>query len=173
MNSSNKNHLSFLFLRHTPFFPPPSPVLRRSRCISTLLSSLLVRALRKGGIAGRNREYAGRDAAEREREKKGKYRERKREKNIESEKKEKGNGFAERRFGGRIETLSRHERKERELISSMKVEASSKDTWSSGYELPAPICRASWALRSAENYIAFSSFDTPRNIFRRVAVINP
>lgn len=78
-------------------------------------------------------------------------------------------------LGGRsrIETLSRHERKERELISSMKVEASSKDTWSSGYELPAPICRASGTLRSAENYIAFSSFDTPRNIFRRVTVINP
>lgn len=78
-------------------------------------------------------------------------------------------------FGSRfpIETSSRRERKERELISSMKVEASSKDTWSSGYALPAPICRASGTLRTAENYIAFSSFDTPRNISRRAGVIKP
>ena len=54
----------------------------------------------------------------------------------------------------------------------MKVEASSKDTWSSGYALPAPICRASGARSIAENYVAFSTFqrravgvgDTPRNI---------
>lgn len=81
--------------------------------------------------------------------------------------KEKGNRyvFASPR---RIETSYRGtERKKQELISSMKVEASSKDTWSSGYVLPPPICRA-WGtlLRLPENYIAFSPFDTPRNIFR-------
>lgn len=46
------------------------------------------------------------------------------------------------------------ERKEREAISSVKVEASTKDTWSSGHALPATaICRASGTLRATENYI--------------------
>lgn len=49
-------------------------------------------------------------------------------------------------------------RKEREPISSVKVEASTKDTWSSGHALPVPICRASRTPRTTENYIVGRSF---------------
>lgn len=43
--------------------------------------------------------------------------------------------------------FSSRERKERGPISSVKVEASTKDTWSSGHVLPVTICRASRTLR--------------------------
>jgi len=39
-------------------------------------------------------------------------------------------------------------RKEREATSSVKVEASTKDTWSSGHALPVTICRASGTPRA-------------------------
>lgn len=53
--------------------------------------------------------------------------------------------------------FSSRERKKREPISSVKVEASTKDTWSSGHALPVAICRASGTSRTAENYIVVRS----------------
>lgn len=59
-----------------------------------------------------------------------------------------------------VTMLSSRERKKREPISSVKVEASTKDTWSSGHALPVTICRASSTLRTAENYIVVRPFMT-------------
>jgi len=52
-----------------------------------------------------------------------------------------------------VTAFSSRERKKREPISSVKVEASTKDTWSSGHALPVAICRASSTSRVTENYI--------------------
>lgn len=64
--------------------------------------------------------------------------------------------------------FSSRERKEREAISSVKVEASTKDTWSSGHALPVTICRASRTLRATENYIVVQPF-TAGTLCRRHA----